>query len=40
MKHLVGKKAVPNVKQDEYTFFKKKVRLNVVEKKVHRFQLD
>lgn len=40
MKHLVGKKAVPVVKKDEYTFFKKKVRLNVVEKKVHKFQLD
>lgn len=30
----------PNVKQSEYTFFKKKVRLNVVEKKVHKFDLD
>ena len=28
------------VRQSEYQFFKKKVRLNVVEKKVHRFQLD
>ena len=29
----------PLVKQSEYTFFKKKVRLNVVEKKVHVFDL-
>ena len=30
----------PLVKTSEYTFFKKKVRLNVVEKKVHQFDLD
>lgn len=30
----------PCVKKSEYTFFKKKVRLNVVEKKVHKFDLD
>ena len=33
----------PNVRRSEYTtntFFKKKVRLNVVEKKVHKFALD
>ena len=30
----------PLVKQSEYTFFKKRVRLNVVEKKVHEFKLD
>ena len=35
MKHMTGKKACPDVKKDEYTFFRKKVRLNVVEKKVH-----
>lgn len=28
------------VKTSEYSFFKKKVRLNVVEKKVHTFKLD
>ena len=28
------------VNKSEYTFFKKKVRLNVVEKKVHKFDLD
>ena len=28
------------IKKDEYAFFKKKVRLNVVEKKIHTFQLD
>ena len=28
------------VKNSEYTFFRKKVRLNVVEKKVHKFELD
>ena len=30
----------PLVKRSEYTFFKKKVRLNVVEKKVHKFTLN
>ena len=35
VKGLQGKSAVPNVKNDEYAFFKKKVRLNTVEKKVH-----
>ena len=30
-------KGMPLVKNSEYTFFKKKVRLNVVEKKVHKF---
>ncbi len=30
----------PVVKASEYNFFKKKVRLNVVEKKVHNFDLD
>ena len=39
-KGLQGKSAVPNVKNDEQAFFKKKVRLNTVEKKVHQFQLD
>jgi len=33
-------KSTPLVKKSEYTFFKKRVRLNVVEKKVHKYQLD
>ena len=37
---LTGKKACPEIQKDEHSFFKKKVRLNVVEKKVHTFQLD
>ena len=37
---VVGKQACPDVQKAEYGFFKKKVRLNVVEKKVHTFQLD